>query len=165
MPRLAHAVVLVALLTVACGGTQVDASAIPELPATTPDEMRAILETTDRPIVLNVWASWCIPCRSEAPLLDRAAAEFGREMRFIGLNVRDAQSGAREFIAEFFPDAEIEHFFDRQGVVPGTVGGNRGVPITLFFSDVGELVKVHFGIIDERALALQIDELRARSAG
>ena len=49
---------------------------VPPLPETTPDDVAALLEASDRPVVLNIWASWCIPCRSEAPLLERAAEEF-----------------------------------------------------------------------------------------
>ncbi|MFQ5554669.1 MAG: TlpA family protein disulfide reductase [Acidimicrobiia bacterium] len=164
MFRLTHAIAALTFVVAACG-SGVDAGAIPELPPATPADMEAILAAADRPVVLNVWASWCIPCRSEAPLLDRAAGEFGEEVRFIGINVRDGQTGAREFIAEFFPDAAIEHYLDRPGVVPGALGGNNGVPITFFFGEGGDLVEVHFGIIDERTLALQIDELRARHTG
>ncbi len=88
--------------------------------------------------------------------------EFGDRIRFVGINVRDSQAGAREFIAEFFPGARIEHLFDRTGVVPASMGG-RWVPLTFFFAPGGEEVDRHFGIIDERELALQIDELLARS--
>lgn len=109
--------------------------------------------------MLNVWASWCIPCRSEAPLLDSAAVAFGDEVRFIGLNVRDSQQDAREFVAEFLADAPIEHLFDRTGDVPPAIGGNTAVPLTFFFDADGSLDHLHTGVIDERGLALQIDEL------
>lgn len=134
-------------------------SSIPELPPTDVAGIQELLTTTDRPVVLNVWASWCIPCRSEAPLLDAAADEFGDDVRFIGLNVRDSQSGAREFIAEFLAGAPIEHLHDRNGAVPPAIGGNTGVPLTLFFNTDGSLDHLHTGVIDERGLAFQIDEL------
>ena len=152
------------MFAVACGGDSIDASAVPELPEATADGVAALLRESERPVVLNVWASWCVPCRSEAPLLDRATARFGDTVRFVGINVRDSQTGAREFIAGFFPDADIEHLFDRPGGVPATLGGNQGVPLTFFFEPGGELVKLHFGVIDERTLALQVDELLARLA-
>jgi cytochrome c biogenesis protein CcmG/thiol:disulfide interchange protein DsbE len=121
-----------------------------------------ILRDSEEPIVLNVWASWCIPCRSEAPLLSRAAEAFDAEVRFVGLDVRDTPGGAAAFIAEFYPDAPIEHYADPGGQIPIDLGGNRGVPLTFFYSPGGELVHMHPGIIDERTLALQIDELLAR---
>ena len=143
----------------ACGGAEIDVSEVPELPPTTADELIAQLQQSPDPVIVNVWASWCIPCRSEAPLLERAAQQS--DVRFIGLNVQDDQEGARRFIAEFFPSAPIEHLIDTSGDVPVALGGTRGVPLTFFFAPGGELIKLHTGVIDERTLALQIDEIAA----
>ncbi len=107
--------------------------------------------------MVNVWASWCIPCRSEAPLLRSANNEFGDEVRLIGIDTRDQMTGARAFIAEFDLGG-FEHFFDSFGDVPGSLGG-RGVPLTFFFRAGGELSHLHSGVIDERTLALHLDEL------
>ena len=163
MRRFPTFVLALALVAASCGGSAVDASTIPELVETTPDEVMALLASSEQPVVLNVWASWCIPCRSEAPLLDRAISEFGERVRFVGINVRDGQTGARRFIAEFLADADIEHFLDRQGAVPPALGGSSGVPLTFFYEPGGGLVKLHFGVLDERTLALQIDELLERA--
>jgi len=151
-----------AVTAASCGGTDIDFSAVPELPGTSATELNALLANSTTPVVVNVWASWCIPCRSEAPLLEKAAESTGREVRFIGVNVRDDQDGARGFIAEFFPDAPIEHRFDPNGDVPVALGGTRGVPLTFFYAPGGELVNLHSGVIDERTLALQIDEILSR---
>jgi len=147
------------LALAACGGSDVDISDVAELPAVGGNELIAELAQSTEPVVVNVWASWCVPCRSEAPLLERAARQSS--VRFIGLNVRDDQQGARTFIAEFFPEAPIEHYMDADGDVPVELGGTRGVPLTFFFAPGGELVKLHTGVIDERTLALQIDEIAA----
>lgn len=156
------AVVLTLALAACASGSEGSIEAIPELPETSTAELTAELAASEVPIVLNVWASWCIPCRSEAPLLDRAAVEFEAEVRFIGLNVRDSQNDARGFIAEFFPDAPIEHLTDPGGTIPVDLGGSRAVPLTYFYAPGGELVQLHTGVLDERTLALQIDELLAR---
>jgi thiol-disulfide isomerase/thioredoxin len=162
MRRLASLIGSLALAAAACGAAStVDAGEVAELPTITAAEARTLLETSDRPVVLNVWASWCGPCRSEAPLLRRAHAEFGDEVRFVGIDVRDDQTAARAFIAEFELDG-FDHFFDRSGDVPADLGG-IGVPQTWFFAAGGALIHQHNGVIDERTLALQIDELlRAR---
>jgi cytochrome c biogenesis protein CcmG/thiol:disulfide interchange protein DsbE len=127
-----------------------------DLPTTTAEDFEAHLQALDRPAVVNVWASWCLPCRSEAPLLDRAHSEFGGEIEFIGVDVQDSQAGAKEFLAEF--GLEFAHFFDRDRAIPNFYGG-LGTPITMFFAPGGDLVSIHNGVIDERTLAINIDEL------
>ena len=160
MKRLAGLIALMLALT-SCGGTSVDVSDVPPRPPTTPAEIRRILADSDRPVVLNVWASWCGPCRSEAPLLRSAVDEHGDAVTFLGIDVRDSQDGARAFIAEFGLDG-FPHLFDATGAVPDDLGG-FGVPLTFFFHPGGELSLLHSGVIDERTLALQIDELLARA--
>ena len=111
-------------------------------------------------MVLNIWGSWCVPCRSEAPLFRSAHERLGDEVTFVGVAVRDRDGSARNFIAEF-DLAGFEHFLDNPAAVPADLGG-FGVPLTFFFAPGGELVELHSGIIDERTLALQIDELLRR---
>ena len=152
--------VALVLILAACGGAATSAPAVPgdraDLPATTSDEFEAHLADLDRPAVANVWASWCLPCRSEAPLLNQASERYGEEIEFIGVNVTDNQSDAKAFLAEF--GLPFDHFFDRDRQVPNFYGG-IGIPITFFFAPNGELVKAHNGILDDRTLALNIDEL------
>lgn len=150
--------VVIALILAACSGASGtgDVPDREDLPATTAAAFEAHLETIDRPAVVNVWASWCLPCRSEAPLLDEAFKQFGDEVEFIGVDVQDNQADAKRFLAEFGLD--FDHFFDRNREVANFYGG-IGTPITLFFGPRGELVKTHNGVVDERTLALNIDEI------
>ena len=151
------AAVVLALVLVGCAPDSVPVEDVPPLDSTTPEAVLVLLASSESPVVVNVWASWCVPCRSEAPLLRAAAAEHETEVRFIGIAVRDSQEGARRFVAEFGLTS-LEHYFDPPGAVPGALGG-RGVPITFFFAAGGERVAVHHGVIDERSLALAIDDL------
>lgn len=160
MPRRLGLALTAALLAAACSSAAVPTNEVPELPATDAAVMTALLASSARPVVLNVWASWCIPCRSEAPLLRQAEAQFGDRVRFIGVAVRDRQDAARGFVAEFGL-TNLEHFFDASGAVPADLGA-VGVPHTFFFAAGGALVYHHAGVIDEGALALQIDELLRR---
>jgi thiol-disulfide isomerase/thioredoxin len=153
----ARKLVLLTLVVAACaGGASQDVAVLPDLPAISAAEFEAHLGELDKPAVVNVWASWCLPCRSEAPLLAEAHAQFGDEIEFIGVDVQDSQSGAKQFLAEFGLD--FDHFFDRERAIPNFYGA-LGTPITMFFAPGGELVTIHNGVIDERTLALNIDEL------
>jgi len=158
-------VLLLSLAAVAsaCGGSDVDISAIPELPGVELAALEARLAESELPVVINVWASWCVPCRSEAPLLATAAEEYAGQVEFIGLNVRDNQGGARGFIAEFLDGAPMDHLYDEPGNIPIDLGASRAVPLTFFYAPGGEQVDVHLGILDEATLLLGIDELLARS--
>jgi hypothetical protein len=93
-------------------------------------------------------------------LLNEAFAEYGDRIEFIGVDVQDSQADAKAFLAEF--GLEFDHFFDRNREIPAAYSG-IGTPITFFFGPGGELLNTHNGVIDERTLALNIDELLATS--
>ncbi|MGH2690380.1 MAG: TlpA family protein disulfide reductase [Actinomycetota bacterium] len=87
-------------------------------------------ELTGSPVVVNVWASWCIPCREEAPTLERAWRTYRKQgVRFVGVNVQDSREDAKAFVREFgitYPsvrDTDLE-LWRKLGV--------RGVPETFF---------------------------------
>jgi thiol-disulfide isomerase/thioredoxin len=53
-------------------------------------------------VVLNVWASWCAPCRAEAPALARPAKELSAKgVQFVGVNIRDSDAAAAAFVQRF----------------------------------------------------------------
>lgn len=141
-----------------CGGADVE-PASGALPVTNAGEFEQLLADSESPMVVNLWASWCIPCRSEAPLLTEAHRQLGDEIRFIGVATEDSQVDAEAFVAEF--SMTFENYFDRSGEVKGWIG-SLGLPTTFFVAPGGEIVSTVFGVIDERRLALEIDELLRR---
>ena len=149
------------LALVGCRSTE-SAETFAPLPETSPEALQQLLESSQQPLVLNVWASWCIPCRAEGPLLAAAHERFGDEVRFVGLNVRDNRIDAGEFIAEFELGG-FEHYFDPTGAAQGSLGAG-GVPLTFFFAPGGDQIELHFGVIDERTLAINVDEIIRASA-
>lgn len=143
----------------ACTSPAAAPTAGADLPAIDGPGLEQLIADLDKPAVVNVWASWCLPCRAEAPLLKQAYDRFGDQVEFIGIDYNDTQTGARQFLAEF--DLPFRHYFDRPGESFSDLGG-FGVPRTYFFASSGELVTTHSGVIDEQTLALQIDELLSR---
>lgn len=147
---------LAALLLLAAACSAGSGAPVGDLPPIDAPGIRSLIAESDRPLVINIWASWCGPCRSEAPLLRAAHAEFGDSIRFVGIDTQDSQAGAAEFIEEFGLDG-FEHWFDPRAAVRAELGG-LGVPVTYFVSSDGD-VTIHSGIIDERSLVLGIDEI------
>lgn len=151
-------IVAATIIFVACSPPSASSSA-PDLPEAQLGEFQETLAASDQPTVVNVWASWCLPCRDEAPLLAGAVQEYGDRVAFIGVAWNDNQPGAKDFLAEF--DLTFPQYFDREGVIVAAYGG-LGIPRTYFFAPGGELVSTYNGPLDADAFALQIDELLKR---
>lgn len=149
------------LITAACSGGSASNPIEGELPTASPEEVAEFVRSDGRPAVVNVWASWCGPCRSEAPLLREAWQEYGDEVLFVGVDVQDTQEGALDFIQEF--DLGFTHFFDPRRDVPAAWGG-LGVPLTYYLTPDGEVLALHNGILDERGLVEGIENLLAASS-
>lgn len=106
---LAGIAALVALLTVNVVGpstpvdTPIVGRAAPAFDLETLDGGRLTLaELRGSPVVLNFWASWCIPCREEAPLLTAAARDYEADgLRVIGVVYQDSAESARDFMARY----------------------------------------------------------------
>jgi hypothetical protein len=81
------------------------------------------------------------------------------DVQFIGLNVKDTESGARSFMAKYLSQADMVHVADASGRIPIDLGAGPGVPVTFFYNASGELVATHRGIIDEPTLARLLDEI------
>ena len=123
-----------------------------------------------RPVVLNFWASWCIPCREEMPAFERMWKRYeGDGLMIIGVNVQDSSEGAREFVNEVGVTYPIA--LDTDGSL-GRDLGVRGLPQTFFIGEdfrfekvsAGEAIegagdRVVFGAIDEATLEAKIEEL------
>jgi cytochrome c biogenesis protein CcmG/thiol:disulfide interchange protein DsbE len=92
-----------------------------------------------RYVVMNFWASWCIPCKDEAPLLERVWREYrSRGVVVLGVNIQDLEPEARRFIAE--TRATYPQVRDRDGTVARAYG-TTGVPETFFIDRQGRIVR------------------------
>jgi thiol-disulfide isomerase/thioredoxin len=97
---------------------------------------RTLAAARGRPVVVNVWASWCEPCRSEFPLLQRAARRFAGQVRFLGVDAGDDEADARAFLAEH--PTPYAHISDPHGRAAMAMGAGRAMPTTIFYDADGE---------------------------
>jgi thiol-disulfide isomerase/thioredoxin len=115
-----------------------------------------------QPTLINVWASWCAPCRKELPLLERAHHEFGDRVRFLGINAGDPDASVAIALLDelgiTFPQVTDSSMQTR-----GKLGYGGGLPLTIFvdaqgrmigterlpfrsYSAVGAALQKHFGV-------------------
>lgn len=134
-------------------------------PGVGPEGARVSLSSLrGKPVVLNLWASWCDPCRNEAPILDRLAKRYQpRGVTFIGVNVRDLTDDAKAFIDEFhLPFASLRDGSDRTERILETTG----VPETFIIDPDGKMRIVPFRgeltSASERDIGAYLDTVLAR---
>jgi cytochrome c biogenesis protein CcmG, thiol:disulfide interchange protein DsbE len=114
-----------------------------------------------RPVVVNFWASWCIPCRDEAPILNASARAHTGEVIFLGINVQDLKSDALAFSREF--DTPYVSVRDRGN---GTYEdyGLTGVPETYYLDAAGRIVEHTPGAVSRASLEQGIAQAMAGAA-
>jgi len=115
-------------------------------------------EALDKPIIVNFWATWCAPCRDEAPVLEYAWQEYGDEVIVLGIQTqdRDNQRAGVAFMNEFgltFPNV-----IDNSSRV-SIDWGLFGVPETYFIRRDGTLAYKHVGIVTNELMDERIAEL------
>lgn len=95
------------------------------------------------PIVVNVWASWCGPCRFEFPVLQDLAARYGKRVAFLGVDSQDSDDAAETFLAE--EPVPYPSYSDPDEEIKDSLGATRGLPDTAFYDRRGELVYLKQG--------------------
>ena len=95
-------------------------------------------ELRGHPVALNFWASWCIPCRQEAPILHAGALRHRGQVAFLGIDVKDLTGDARDFARKY----KINYVSARDGSGDTTWDnyGLTGVPETYFLDANGNIV-------------------------
>ena len=111
-----------------------------------------------RPMVINFWASWCLPCYEEAPELAAAWRAHGAEVLFVGIQTQDRgrQAEGQEFVDRF--DLGFPNVIDDDSLV-SIEYGLFGVPETFFVDAEGVVTYRHIGPVTTAVLEERIGEL------
>jgi thiol-disulfide isomerase/thioredoxin len=117
---------------------------------------RILVGLSGTPVVVNIWASWCGPCRAEMPLLEQASTDYEDRVTFVGLASKDDRSSARTFLADV--GVTYPNLFDHSGEVRSELG-LRGFPTTYVFDGAGEMRDAIVGGVSEQQLAALLDDV------
>lgn len=114
-----------------------------------------------RPVLINFWASWCVPCRAEMPRLERAYTQAGDKVAFVGIDTHDTRAAALAFMRQTrvtYPSA-----FDPAGSAAATYG-LFGLPTSVFVLPDGRILERHVGELSPQFLQDAMAQLVASAA-
>ncbi len=140
------------------GGGPAPALSLPDL--ANPPRTISLAQLRGRRVVVNFWASWCVPCRKEAPLLEAAYRRLGDRIAFLGVDTNDTRSAALAFLRQF--GVTYPSVFDPHGTAAVSYG-LFGLPTTVFIAPDGHILERRVGELSAQDLAAAITRLVVRS--
>jgi thiol-disulfide isomerase/thioredoxin len=106
---------------------------------------KVLLESITGPAIINVWGSWCTPCREEMPYLRELAATG--KVQIIGIDVEEkSMEAARKFVVE--QGMTWPNLYDKDGSTKSSFG--MGVPITWYLNSKSEVAYKHIGVLKSK---------------
>jgi cytochrome c biogenesis protein CcmG, thiol:disulfide interchange protein DsbE len=116
----------------------------------------ALKDLKGKTVLLNFWASWCVPCRAEARALEAAWQKYkDRDVVFLGVDIQDNEESARDFLKEF--GITYLNARDSSGQVAIDYGV-WGIPETFFIDPQGRITYKHVGELRAPIIAAKLDE-------
>lgn len=125
-------------------------------------ESMSLAELRPTPVVINLWYAACPPCRKEAPDLKSVAEEFGEDVQFIGVNVRDQEAAANAFISNY--QVPYANMLDTNGDMVARLSGvlpPQATPSTVVLDAQGRAAARVVGEIDASTLKGLIEDVQA----
>lgn len=121
-----------------------------------PTRTIALADYIGRPVVLNFWASWCLPCQREMPAFQALHAKLGERVAFVGIDHQDGRTPALALLADTGVTYPSAH--DPAGDV-ALAYGVYGMPTTVFISPTGERLATRTGELRPDELERTIRQL------
>ena len=144
-----------AMLALASGCGSAGGDRLPDATVTPLDGGAPVsLADLDGPAVLNLWATWCVPCRTEIPDFEAVHQRRRHEVRFVGINVGETTDQAIAFLAEV--GATYEQFLDADGGAATELEAIT-LPVTVVIDGNGDVTARSVGAIDQDELDDAID--------
>jgi cytochrome c biogenesis protein CcmG/thiol:disulfide interchange protein DsbE len=112
-------------------------------------ELIDLAKLRGKPVVLNFWATWCVPCYEEHPVLVANARQLGPDVQFVGVVFNDTEDKIMQFLRE--RGASYPTLIDEQGKT-AIAYGVGGVPETFFLDKRGTVVAKYAGPLTSDAL-------------
>ncbi|MBQ8514807.1 MAG: TlpA family protein disulfide reductase [Ruminococcus sp.] len=111
-----------------------------------------------KPVVINFWATWCGPCKSELPAFDNLYQEYGDEIHFLMVNLTDGSRETIEGVEAYLSETGYTFpvYFDTEYIASYTYGA-YSIPLSVFIDSGGNIVQSHVGAMDEDTLRAYID--------
>jgi thiol-disulfide isomerase/thioredoxin len=102
-------------------------------------DFRKLSELRGKPLIINVWASWCGPCRAEMGSLERLSRRFGgKQFNIIGVSTDDDANAAAAFLAR--AKVTFDNYLDRNLLLENMLGADT-IPLTLLIDAQGRVLR------------------------
>ena len=116
----------------------------------------ALGQATPLPLVVNLWATWCPPCRKELPDFEKVAQDRADSVRFVGINVGEDEASATKFLNSV--GVTFDQYLDENSELQLALDVT-GMPSTAFFAADGTLTEVVSGALTRTQLEEKVDAL------
>ncbi|SDX46008.1 TlpA disulfide reductase family protein [Marinobacter mobilis] len=135
------------------------ARGMPETPLADLDRRPVVLSdlANGKPMVVNLWASWCPPCIREMPVLEQAQKDYP-DITFVFVNQGEQPETIQHFLNQ--NKLLLDNAFADVGASMGRTTGSHGLPTTLFYDADGRQVSAHMGELSAASLAYNLERFK-----
>lgn len=127
-----------------------------QLSCLTPGPTIDLAALSGRPVLVNLWASWCGPCREEMPVLQAAHERYGEQVQFLGVDSKDTTEAGAAFLDDI--GVTYPQVVDPEGELLNHLGV-PGLPITVLLDEEGRIAATHVGQLDSESIEELLDNI------